>query len=428
MMLGLYRSLTTLAAPFLPFYLRRRLARGKEDAARLPERFGYARRARPEGMLVWLHAASVGEANSLLPLIRDLHTHAPQCSLLLTSGTVTSATLMQSHLPQGAIHQFVPVDTPFAVRRFLDHWQPDIALWAESELWPNLVTQSRARGCRMVLVNGRMSQRSFARWQKFSSLIRAMLRCFDVVFAQSEGDGMRLRMCGAGDVRMAGNLKFDAEPLSYNTSALAQMQQQIAGRTIWLAASTHAGEEAVIAQTHERLKERFGDLLTIIVPRHYARGEAIKQELSALGMQISLRSRNEEIKPQTAIYIADSMGELGLFYRLCNIAFVGGSLIPHGGQNVLEAVRLECAVVSGFYTHNFADVVNALEQQQAICLVHDAASLAGAVELLLLHPDMRAAQSQRAAAWLATQTGACAAILGYLQPQLAEPAVQKAAS
>lgn len=428
MMLALYRCASVAITPFIGLYMRRRLARGKEDAARLAERFGHASVARPQGVLLWLHAASVGEANSLLPLIEIVRRDHPSLLVLITSGTVTSARLLPQRLPQGVIHQFAPIDTPSAVQRFLAHWRPDIALWSESELWPNMLLQTQARGCRLMLVNARMSPRSFTRWRKMPSMIGSMLRCFEAIFAQSEGDAMRLRLLGAPVPQVAGNLKYDAAPLPCDEQALAQLQQQLSGRAVWLAASTHAGEEKIIAQAHGFLKQQEPSLLTIIVPRHAGRGDALAQEISQSGAVVSQRSKNQPVDSRTDIYLADSMGELGLFYRLSPIAFIGGSLVPHGGQNMLEAVRLGCCIVSGCYVHNFADIAQALEERRALAFVKDAHALAAQVELLLRSPQECEARSARASAWLASQEGASVAIAKALQPWIHDAAQRRNAA
>lgn len=386
MMLGLYRLATILAGPLIGLYLGRRRAAGKEDPERFPERLGQASVERPVGVVVWIHATSVGESLSALPLVERLLLRRPGIHVLVTTGTVTSARLMAERLPERALHQYVPVDRPGAVRRFLDHWRPDLALWTESEFWPNLVAGTQARGIPMVLVNGRMSDRSYRRWRHLRGLIRPLLAGFALCLAQSGRDGQRLTSLGAVDVRVAGNLKTAAAPLPAGHAAMETLRTALGGRPLWLAASTHDGEEALVAAVHKSLSAAHPDLLTIIVPRHPERGEAIAQELRGKGLTVARRAAKVTVGRDTEIYVADTMGELGLFYRLATVVFVGGSLVPHGGQNPLESARLDCAVVHGPHMTNFAAFTAAFADADAARQVADGDGLRETVGELLGDP------------------------------------------
>jgi 3-deoxy-D-manno-octulosonic-acid transferase len=383
MMFVLYRMATIIAGPFIGLYLGRRRAAGKEDPMRFPERLGHAGIERPAGSLIWVHAASVGESVSALPLVARLLERHPDVHVLVTTGTVTSARLMAERLPDRAIHQYVPVDRPAAVARFLNHWRPDLALWTESEFWPNLVADSQARGIPMVLVNGRMSDRSFRRWGRFGGLIHRLLAGFALCLAQSERDAERLRVLGANDVRAIGNLKSAAPPLPVHEAELEKLRAAVGDRPLWLAASTHDGEEAVAAAVHQALAATHRRLLTIIVPRHPDRGEAIAQGLRGKGLAVARRAAKVTIGTDTDVYVADTMGELGLFYRLADVVFVGGSLVPHGGQNPLEPARLGCAVIYGPHMANFADFTAAFAKADATRQVEDGPGLAEIVGKLL---------------------------------------------
>jgi 3-deoxy-D-manno-octulosonic-acid transferase len=357
--LGVYRILSDLARPAFAAALRRRAMAGKEDRTRLGERRGESTLPRPAGALVWIHGASVGETNSLLPLVQRLT--ADRIRVLLTSGTVTSARLMARRLPPGAIHQFVPLDCPTYVRRFLDHWQPDLAIFAESELWPNLIASSDDRGIPLVLVNARMSPRSFARWSRFAPVARAVLSRFDLCLAQTEADAGRLGALGAPRVAVTGNLKYDVPPPPADPLKLAALEGLVGGRPIWMAASTHPGEERILLATHERLVRRYPHLLTIIAPRHPDRGAMIEGMARASGLRTARRSLGLQPDRSTDVYIVDTMGELGLFYRLVPLAFMGGTLVPHGGQNPIEPAKLGAAVLHGPHVHNFLEVFAALD-------------------------------------------------------------------
>jgi 3-deoxy-D-manno-octulosonic-acid transferase len=282
MLLSLYRLVTALSGPAIRAFLRRRKHRGKEDPRRMGERFGIPSRARPPGQLVWVHAASVGEAQSMLALIRRLRAERPGLHILVTTGTVASARLLENRLPHGAFHQYVPVDRVAWVRRFLNHWKPDLVLWVESELWPNLVIETRATDAPMVLVNGRISPRSYENWRRAPALARRLLGAFAHAFAQYAREGGRVRALGAPRVVAHGNLKYAADPLPADEAAITSFKAAIGKRPAWLAASTHAGEERAMAEVHKALAKRFPDLLTVIVPRHPSRATALTVELAPL--------------------------------------------------------------------------------------------------------------------------------------------------
>ena len=378
-----YALITDLSGLTLRLWLAGRQQKGKEDPARRGERFGVAGRPRPEGPLVWVHGASVGESLSALPLIERMLAHDPALRVLVTTGTVTSAALMATRLPERAFHQYIPVDRRAWVRRFLDHWRPDAALWMESELWPNLVTATVQRSIPLALINARMSERSFRRWRRVPAFARALLSPFAACVAQSEADADRFRKLGADPVVCSGNLKFAAGPLPVEPQALDDARAKIGNRPVWLAASTHPGEETMIARAHERLRRRHPELLTIIVPRHPIRGPAIAREIDARSLTVARRGNREAVGGNIDVYLADTMGELGLFYRLTGIAFVGGSLVPHGGQNPLEPAQLDCAIVTGPHMENFAVIADALAEAGASDVVADADGLAEAVDRLL---------------------------------------------
>ena len=353
-----YRAVTALGTPFAGLFLSARLKRGKEDPKRVGERRGQASLPRPSGKLVWLHGASVGEAVSLLPFVERVIRSGAHA--LVTTGTVTSAALLAQRLPRGAIHQYAPLDSPFYLRRFLRHWRPDAALVAESELWPNMLVEAKRAGLPVAMINGRISERSFGRWLKARGFIRAVLSNFDLCLARSDADGERLAALGAPNVLIAGDVKFDARALPVDWRELAELSGLTSGRQIWIAASTHEGEELIAAAAHKRLAAVFPDALTLIAPRHPNRGEAVLREVSGQGLACALRSRGGQPGPGTAVYICDTIGELGLFYRLAGVVFLGKSFAGGGGQNPIEPARLACAILHGPMIGNFADAYAAL--------------------------------------------------------------------
>ena len=418
-MVGLasYRTLTTLAAPLIGLYLRRRRSQGKEDRARFGERLGHAGRERPAGPITWIHAASVGEAISVLPLIERIATAVPDGHVLLTTGTVTSARLMAERLPPRAFHQYVPADRPDAVRRFLDHWRPDVVLWVESELWPNLISASAARAP-LILVNGRMSERSFRRWQRFPRMATDVLGRFALCLAQNEKEARRLVGLGARHVRCVGNLKNAAPPLPVDEVELAHMRTSLGSRPRWLAASTHAGEETIAVEVHRALKRDHPGLLTIIVPRHAMRSSMVAEKLASADLVVATRGGGEPVTAETDIYVAATMGELGLFYRLADLVFVGGSLVPHGGQNPLEPARLDCAILYGPHMENFADATSELEAAGAAERVDGGEALAAALGRFLAMPERCAARTAAARGVAAAKGEVLDAVFAEIAPFL----------
>jgi len=385
--LRLYRLFSTAATPFTPLLLAQRLKKGKEHRLRFGERRGEARMERPPGPLVWLHGASVGELASVLPLIERIS--ARDVNMLVTTGTVTSGGLAEQRLPRGVAHQFVPLDVPRFVRRFLDHWQPDLALFVESDLWPNMVIETSRRGVPMILVNGRLSENSFNRWNNLPSTIVNLLQRFDLCLARTPADAERFGELGAPNIVITGNLKLDVPAPSADVERLKDLQMAIGRRPVMAAASTHAGEEELIIATHQRLRATFPGLLMMIAPRHPERGPAIAERIKAAGLHAVLRSQGELPKRSTDIYVADTMGELGLLYRLAPVVFIGGSLIEHGGQNPIEAAKLGAAIVHGPHVWNFAEIYAALGEAHGAELVTDGERLTAAMAALMAQPGLR---------------------------------------
>lgn len=418
MLIQLYRGVTTLGGPLIDVYLGRRRARGKEDPARFPERRGHASVERPAGPLVWLHAASVGESLSMLPLVRHLRESRPGMTVLVTTGTVTSARLLAERLPAGAIHQYVPVDRLPFVRRFLAHWRPDLVLWAESEFWPNMITEIGRRGVPMVLLNGRVSDKSYKSWQRFQGLITPLLGHFTLCLGQTAEDAGRLQALGAPACACLGNLKFAAAALPVDDEALSRLQDAVGNRPVWLAASTHAGEEMIAAQVHEALADKHPGLLTVVVPRHAHRGDEIRAELEAEGYRVAQRTRGEWPDSATAVYIADTMGELGLFYRLAPIVFIGKSLGGQGGQNPLEAARLGCAVVMGPHMDNFTEITRRMVQGGAALQVGSEGELRLVIDRLLSDGAERAELGSRGHDFATQETIVLERVLERLAPML----------
>jgi len=416
MTLRVYRKLSSAVVPLAPALINRRLKLGKEDPERIGERRGMSRDVRPAGPLVWIHGASVGEVLAAAALIERLR--ALNIRILLTSGTVTSAAIVAKRFPPDVIHQYVPYDSPRYVARFLDHWRPSLALFIESDLWPNLILQSAARRLPMVLINGRMSQRSFPRWRRMSGTISALLEKFDLCLAQSRTDGERFSALGSRNVMVTGNLKLDLPAPPVDPVKLEKVMAVTRGRPIVVAASTHPGEEEILIETHRTLAGIFPQLLTVIAPRHPDRGPAIAKTIEAAGLKAVLRSGEELPMAATDIYVADTLGELGLFYRLAGIVFMGGSMVAHGGQNPIEAVKLGAAIVHGPHVFNFTDVYEALDQAAGARLVADRDALVKQLGQLLADTDAREQLVAASAKVVEQLGGALERTLAALEPYL----------
>ncbi len=421
-LLPLYRAASFCLQPLAGPFLRRRLKQGKEDELRLGEKLGMSELARPAGALVWLHGASVGEAMALRPLVQRLLDRG--FKVLLTTGTATSARLVQAQLGSGPLHQFAPLDGPLFVRRFLDHWAPDLALVAESEFWPNMFQGLAKRGIPLIVVNARMSPRSARRWARLPGTIAALLHDVRLCLAQSDADASHLSALGMPAVLSVGNLKYDAAAPTADARALSLLGGAIGTRPAWLAASTHPGEEDVIARVHRAASAQIPELLTMIAPRHHDRGEVIAAELARSGFHVAQRSRNELPGPQTEIYIADSMGEMGVLFRAAPIVLMGKSLaLPGGaarggGQNPIEPAKLGCAVLHGPLVSNFATTYSALDEACGALLVPDEAALTQALHLLFRDTALMRKMARAAQETVSHMTGASDHTLAALAPWL----------
>ncbi|MCW5695225.1 MAG: 3-deoxy-D-manno-octulosonic acid transferase [Bauldia sp.] len=416
-MLSAYGAAGTLLRPVLPLVLRLRAQRGREDPGRLGERKGIASAPRPPGDLLWVHAASVGETNAVMPLVHRLAEAG--WAIVFTTVTVTGATTAARSLPPGAIHQFVPVDVRPWVRRFLAHWRPAAALFVESEIWPVTTGELARLQVPHVIVNGRMSERAYRSWLRYGKAAHGVFGRIGPVLAQSAADGERMTALGAPNVAVLGNLKFDAPPPPADAAALATLSAQLGRRPRWLAASTHPGEEGIVADAHRRLLERHPTLVTMVVPRHPERGAAIVDALGKGNASVWLRSRGGALGPGPGILVGDTLGELGLFYRLAPVSFVGGSIAPRGGQNPIEPVRLRSAILHGPETANFAEIYAALGRAGGAVETPDAATMASVVARLLGDEATRLRQLVAAETALEPFSGALRRTLDALAPILA---------
>ena len=396
-------------------YLALRAAKGKEDRARRRERYGFASVPRPAGPLVWFHAASVGETMALIPLIKEVRRRG--IAVVLTTGTVTSARVVQERLGSDIIHQYAPLDLKPAISRFLDYWHPDLAIMAESEIWPMTILELGRRHIPQVLVNGRISDRSFPRWKRRLSFADAIFENFALVIAQSETDAERFRTLGALPVLVSGNLKVDTDAPPADAAVLRGYLDQIGDRRTWAAISTFEGEEAAAGTVHRALKERTG-LLTIVVPRHPERSDAVADMLTASGLTVARRTKNDPLTPETDIFLGDTIGEMGLYLRMTEIAFVGRSLFAEGGQNPLEPAMLGCAILSGGNVQNFRESYQQLARNGSAKMVRDAEMLAKGVHYLLMNDEMRRQMIEAGQETVQDMRGALRATIKGLEPYI----------
>lgn len=384
-MFKVYRFLSSVLSPLLYFFLKYRLRRAKEDPLRFHEKLGHTDYPRLEGKLIWIHAVSVGESLSALTLIDKILNDNPLIQILVTTGTKTSAKLMVERLPKGAFHQYFPFDTPQITERFLNYWQPEAVFWLESEIWPNIWEALAQRQTPLILLNARLSQKSFEWWQFLKSLLGPCKKAVTKCLASTAQDAERFKKLGFKNVTTFGNLKNAANPLPYNEPEYQRLKNLFKGRKVWCAASTHEGEEEIILKVHRRLKEDFPNLLTILVPRHPGRGEELTNQIANDDFLVSRRSTETKFAGNTEVYLADTLGELGLFYRLSPIVFVGGSLVKRGGHNILEPAQLGCAILHGLHMQNFSEMQTLFASKLATIRVENDSELYFHVRDLLGH-------------------------------------------
>lgn len=415
-MIYIYILLSSLLTPFAYMFLIIRRIKGKEEAGRVLERIGAPSTLRPDGKLVWIHCASVGESISMLKVAKELVAEFKDIHVLFTSGTVTSASILKDKLPERTIHQYVPIDTYFVVRRFIEHWRPDLLLLTESEIWPNLLHRTIKNSCPIILVNARVSDKSFRSWNRLKNTSLNFFIKFKSCIPQSDIDKEHLRGLGVAEnqIPFMGNIKYDNEPLHCDKDKLSELKKAIGKRKVWLASSTHSGEEEICVETHQKLKESYDDLLTIIVPRHPNRSDEIIEMMDKKGVEYATRSQNEEIAKTTDVYLADTMGELGLFYTLADIVLVGGSMVyPKGigGHNPIEPAQLNCAVITGSNIANFIEMYRDLDNAQGCIKVKDSNELEKTIDSLLSDKEEVKRLSDNAHKFVKEQSGLIARII-----------------
>ncbi len=394
-----------LLVPFAAWSQTRKLRRAGVSVDRAHEKLGHATiRREGSGPLIWFHAASVGESLSVLALITRMGAVLPDARFVITSGTATSAQLIARRIPPRAVHQFAPLDAPGPIGRFLKHWRPDAAIFVESELWPQMLRRTHGRGTRMALVNARLSQTSLKRWGKLPQTARYLLGVFDLILTQNDAMAEAMVALGAPPDRVARglNLKSMAGPLPMDEDTLYEARAALGHRPVWIASSTHPGEEKVVLEAHKTLLERWPDLCLILAPRHPERGDELATLISEAGLDMRRRTTGDA--PGGQVYLADTLGELGTWYALSRIVFLGGSLLPIGGHNPFEVAQAGAAVVSGTHVANFTETFAAMEDAGAARTVTGPEELATRVAHWLSDDDAREKAAAAAQDFAAGQT------------------------
>lgn len=403
---SLYRGASALVAPFAWRKVAGRLRAYGLPEERVRERLGHASLPRPAGRLIWFHAASVGESLSVLTLIRRMGELAPDAEFLITSGTPTSAELVAKRMPPRCRHQFPPLDPAAAVERFLAHWQPDLGVFVESELWPQMLVRARKGGCPLVLLNARLSDRSVAGWQKRPATAGYILDQFALFLTQNQKTAENLRAMGAAEdrIRPGSNLKAVSAPLPVDRDALGEIQSALGGRPVWVASSTHEGEEEAVLAAHKALLKDHPDLCLLLAPRHPERGNGVEAMVADAGLTCARRSKGAPLTAETQVYLADTLGEVGTWYALTPLVFLGGSLREIGGHNPFEVMQAGAAVITGPGHYNFAETYAELTRAGAAVEVEDAAGLARAISRWLTEPEALDTARAAGAAFLSRQS------------------------
>jgi 3-deoxy-D-manno-octulosonic-acid transferase len=383
MFINLYQLFTIVVTPIIHILIYLRKLFGKEDKTRYRERFGYAAVRRSEGFVLWIHAASVGESISVLPLVEHLNSHFSKLNILLTTSTVTSTKIIVDKLPSSVMHQYIVVDNYFCVRRFVNHWKPDLALFIESELWPNLLNET-AKSCPILLLNARMSDKSLKRWLYFKTLANFIMNKFELIVTQSKNDLEKFKILGATRLINAGNLKYANSNYATDEYEVEKLQQQLNCRKIWLAASTHLADEENIYQTHLELKKIYPDIITILAPRHPDRTSKIIDNILAHNLKFVCRTNLEPIKPDTDIYLANTLGEMNIFYSIAEVVFIGGSFL-NGGHNPIEVANFSKPIIWGPNMSNFKEVAEEFLDKGAAIKIDNSKELTTQLERLLNH-------------------------------------------
>ena len=381
-MIFIYRILTNLILICSPIIILIRLYKKKEDRIRFVEKLGFYKKKRFNGKLVWFHGASVGEILSVVPLIEKLENDKKIKQILVTSNTLSSSKILSNLKLKKTIHQFFPLDTNYLTQKFLNHWKPTIAIFIDSEIWPNMLTNIKKKKISLILINARITDKSFKRWKIFAQSSKAFFQMFDICLSSSLKSKKYLQSLGAKKIKYIGNLKFTESEKDTN-NLNNKLRKFLLRKKIWCASSTHGVEEKICATVHKKLKIKYKDLITIIIPRHINRTKKITEELKKFGLNVHSHDSKKKINDDTDIYLVNSFGETKSFFKICKTVFLGGSLIKHGGQNPLEAARYGCKILHGPYVWNFKEIYTLLKKYEISNKITNSNQLTLKVEKML---------------------------------------------
>ena len=374
-----YRILTNLILLFSPLIILIRLLKRKEHPKRFKEKFSIHTKKRLSGKLIWFHGASVGEILSIIPLIKKLEGKKNIKQILVTSNTLSSSGILSNLKLKKTVHQFFPIDTNYHSDKFLNYWRPSVVIFIDSEIWPNMIYNIKKRSLSLVLLNARITSKSFKKWRMFSVCARSIFQKFDICLTSDFKSKNYLKSLGARNIRYIGNLKFSQTENS-GKNLNENIKKKFIKKRVWCASSTHYNEEKICAETHKKLKSKYKNLLTIIIPRHIHRVEKIKNEIQKLNLRVHLHDSNKKINSQTDIYLVNTFGQTESFFKICKTVFLGGSIIKHGGQNPLEAVRYGCNIIHGPNIWNFEEIYSLLRRYKTSNVIFNSNELATKID------------------------------------------------
>jgi len=381
-MFFVYRILVNLILLLSPLIILIRLFKKKEHPIRFKEKFGFYTKNKFNGKLVWIHGASVGEILSMVPLIEKLENNKEIKQILVTSNTLSSSKILDTLRLKKTIHQFFPIDTHYHTQKFLDYWRPSLAIFVDSEIWPNMFKNIKKGQIRLILVNARITQKSFKRWKLFPKNAKKIFQSFDICLSSSVRSSRYLKILGAKKIKFIGNLKFTETQNSKNTLNKV-LENFLLSKKTWCASSTHNKEEIICANVHKKLKSKHKNLLTILIPRHIDRVTEIINQIKKLNLKIHLHNSKNKIDKDTDIYLVNSFGQTKSFFKICKTVFLGGSIIKHGGQNPLEAARFGCKILHGPHVWNFDEIYSLLKKNKVSSKVINSNQLTYEVDKML---------------------------------------------
>tara|TARA_B100000767_G_C19724085_1_gene518656 strand:+ start:16 stop:1266 length:1251 start_codon:yes stop_codon:yes gene_type:complete len=381
-MFFIYRILTNLVLFISPFIIILRLFKKKEDLIRFKEKFCFFTKKKLKGKLIWFHGASVGEILSIIPLVEKLEKNKEISQILITSNTLSSSKILSNLKSKKIVHQFFPIDTFHYNKKFLNYWKPSVAVFIDSEIWPNMIINIKKKPISLILLNARITEKSFKRWKILPSVAKILFNKFDICLSSSLKSTKYLKSLGAEKIKYIGNLKFSQTEKNQDILKM-KTKRFFSSKRIWCAASTHDTEEKICALVHKKLKKKNKNLLTIIIPRHINRTEKIITELKKLQLNVHVHESKNKINPKTDIYLVNSYGKTKPFFKVCKTVFLGGSLIRHGGQNPLEAARYGCKILHGPNNWNFHEIYELLNKYKVSSETKNIKQLSNKVNIML---------------------------------------------